>query len=98
MPLDLSLFSDLIEMVAKFVLSTSALEDGEKYEISTPNRAWWTMCDSWELVKSQRIVNNIDHFTIALDAIFAADGTYVSDFNLRNGHRKVMKRLVRGEH
>lgn len=40
--------------------------------------------------------NDIEHFLTALDTIIAADDTYVNDHDLRNGHRKEIRRLVRG--
>ena len=96
MPLDSSLFSDLIEKVAWLVISTGKLEKGEKYSMATPDEAWRTMVAAWELVETGRIVADVSRFTAALDAIIAAKGAYVSDYDLRNGHRVVMRRLVRG--
>merc|ERR1711923_401971 len=96
MPLDSSLFSDLIEKVAWLVVSTVKLAKGEKYTMATPDEAWRTMCAAWEVVETARIVADVSRFTVALDAIIAAKGAYVSDHDLRNGHRRVMRRLVRG--
>ena len=47
-------------------------------------------------IPQKRAVDDIKRFESALDAIIAADGAYVSDKDLRNGHRMVMQRLVRG--
>jgi len=47
-------------------------------------------------VPERRILQDIDRFGSALDAIIAAKGAYVEDRDLRNGHRKLMQRLVRG--
>ena len=96
MPLDSSLFSDQIEKVAELVVSTAFLPDDEKYSMATPDRAWRTMVDAWTLVPEHQILQNIDRFGSALDAIIAAQGAYVEDCDLRNGHRKLMRRLVRG--
>jgi len=37
-----------------------------------------------------------ERFIPALETIIKADGTYLSDKDLRNGHRKVMQWMVRG--
>ena len=95
MPLDSSLFSDLIEKVAWLVVSTAALVE-EKYSMATPNEAWRTMVAAWTQVPEKRIVDDIDRFAVALGAIITAKGAYVSDCDLRNGHRRLMQRLVRG--
>ena len=96
MPLDSSLFSDQIEKVAELVVSTASLPDDEKYSMGTPDKAWRTMVDAWTQVPEQRILQDIDRFGSALDAIIAAKGAYVEDCDLRNGHRKLMRSLVRG--
>ena len=41
-------------------------------------------------------MEDIDRFVAALHSIIAAKGAYVSDKDLRNGHRRLMQRLVRG--
>ena len=48
------------------------------------------------MVAPGRIVADVSRFTVALDAIIANRGAYVADHDLRNGHRRVMQRLVRG--
>ena len=96
MPLDSSLFSDLIEKVAWLVMATTSLPEGRRYSMGTPDEAWKTMVDAWEEVPEARILRDIDRFEEALDAIILAEGAYVPDKDLRNGHRKVMQRLVRG--
>ena len=96
MPLDSSLFSDQIEKVAGLVVSTASLPNDEKYSMATPDKAWRTMVDAWTQVPEHRIVQDIDRFGLALGAIITAKGAYVSDCDLRNGHRRLMRRLVRG--
>ena len=97
MPLDSSLFSDLIEKVAWLVVSTTSLKaEGKHYSMDTPDNAWKTMVAAWGEIPQKRVVDDIKRFESALDAIIAADGAYVSDKDLRNGHRMVMQRLVRG--
>ena len=61
-----------------------------------PNQAWKTMVATWELVPEERIVADVNRFVTALDAIIAAEGAYVSKFDLQNGHQMAMQRLVRG--
>ena len=88
MPLDSSLFSDQIENVAKLVVATASLEEEERFTMATPDKAWTTMVAAWGMLKSDRIVQDIDRFVPALDSIIAAEGAYVSDKDLRNGHRR----------
>ncbi len=96
MPLDSSLFSDLIEKVAWLVVATAKMEGEDKFSMATPDEAWRTMVAAWDLVPAERILADMSRFTTALDAIIAANGAYVSDADLRNGHRQAMQRLVRG--
>ena len=96
MPLDSSLFGDLIEKVALLVVSTAHMEGDEKYTMATPDEVWRTMVAAWELIPEERIREDIGRFRSAVNAIVAADGAYVEDRDLRDGHRKVMQDLVRG--
>merc|ERR1719437_359275 len=64
--------------------------------MDTPDNAWKTLVAAWGEIPQKRVVDDIKRFESALDAIIAADGAYVSDKDLRNGHRMVMQRLVRG--
>ena len=96
MPLDSSLFGDLVESVAWLVTSTKHQDEDKRYSMITPDRAWRTMTAAWEQIPSKRIVEDIGRFTSALDAIIAAGGAYVEDMDLRDGHRKKMQELVRG--
>ncbi len=96
MPLDSSLFGDLVEKVAELVTLTVLLSEEEKYSMATPDKAWRTMVDAWTQVPESRIIEDVDKFVVAIDAIIAAEGCYVSDKDLRNGHRKLMQKLVRG--
>ena len=96
MPLDSSLFGDQIEKVAWLVMMTAALEKEKRFSMGTPDEAWRTMVAAWDLVPEARIAEDIERFVTALEAIIAAKGAYVEDMDLRNGHRKVMQRLVRG--
>ena len=96
MPLDSSLFGDLIQKVAWLVVSTKEETSNAKYSMATPDATWQTMVDAWEFIPEARILQDIGRFRSALEAIIAADGCYVKELDLRNGHRKVMQRVVRG--
>ena len=54
------------------------------------------MVVAWDLIPKERIVDDIARFVSAIDEIIKAKGCYVSDMDLRNGHRRLMRRLVRG--
>ena len=62
--------------------------------MATPGRVWCTMVEAWILVPEHQIFQDIDRFGSALIAIIATKGVYVEDCDLRNGHRKLMQRLV----
>ena len=72
------------------------LPEDEQYTMATPDKAWATMVAAWSMLKSERIMQDIDRFVPAIRSIIAADGAYVSDKDLRNGHRRLMRSLVRG--
>ena len=96
MPLDSSLFGDLIEKVAWLVVTTSHMEGDERYTMGTPDDAWRAMVEAWDLVPEERILEDIGRFKSALESIVAAKGAYVKDCDLRNGHCKAMQEVVRG--
>ena len=96
MPLDSSLFRDLIQKVAWLVVSTKNEMGDGRYSMAMPDETWETMVDVWELVPEARIMQDIWRFRSALEAIIAAKGCYVKEMDLRKGHRKVMQRVVRG--
>ena len=96
MPLDSSLFSDHIENVARLVVYTAKLPVEKRYIFGTPGEAWRTIVTAWSQLSKERIIQDVGRFSGVLDAIIAADGTYVADKDLRNGHRRLMRRLVRG--
>ena len=96
MPLDSSLFSDHIENVAKLVVYTAKLPVGERYTMGTPDETWRTIVAAWSQLDAERIIQDVMRFSDVLDSIIEADGAYVSDKDLRNGHRRLMRRLVRG--
>ena len=97
LPLDSSLFSDHIKNVAKLVVYTSRLPAGERFTMATPDEAWRTMVHAWTKLDPERIIADVMRFRHVLDKIIEADGAYVSDKDLRNGHRRAMRRLVRGQ-
>ena len=96
MPLDSSLFSDHIENVAKLVVYTASLPEEERYTMGTPDKAWRTMVAAWSQLSAERIIEDVTRFSGVIDKIIAAEGAYVADQDLRNGHRRLMRRLVRG--
>ena len=96
MPLDSSLFGDLIENVAWLVIATKNLPEIERCSMATPDKAWATMCQAWEQVPEAQIGEDIGRFPMALRTNLTAKGCYVSDMDLRHGHRALMQRLVRG--
>ena len=104
MPLDSSLFNDLIEAIAKHVCATYHLPlptkeqpQPNKYSMATPALAWGCMTELWmsDVIPEARIFQDCDKFERALDAIIEAKGIIVETFNNRNGHRAVAARLGR---
>ena len=97
MPLDSSLFNDLIEGVALHVVGSTTLEKGKRYSMGLPNDAWRTMCEVWEKAPSSaRVIQDVDRFLVALRKIIAAEGCYVEEFDARHGHRRAMQKAVKG--
>ena len=97
MPLDSSLFNDLIEGVALHVVGTTTLPKGERYSMGLPDDAWRTMCEVWSRApSSERIIEDIDRFKKAVEKIIAAEGCYVEEYDARHGHRKSMQKAVKG--
>ena len=97
MPLDSSLFNDLIEGVALHVVGSTTLEKGKRYLMGLPNDAWRTMCEVWEKAPSSaRVIQDVDRFLVALHKIIAAEGCYVEEYDAHHGHRKAMQKAVKG--
>ena len=97
MPLDSSLFNDLIEGVTIHVVGTTTLPKGERYSMGLPDDAWRTMCEVWSRApSSERIIEDIDRFKKAVEKIIAAEGCYVEEYDARHGHRKSMQKAVKG--
>ena len=91
MPLDSSLFNDLIEGVALHVVGTTTLPKGERYLMGLTDDAWRTMCEVWSRApSSERIIEDIDRFKKAVEKIIVAEGSYVEEYDARHGHRKSM--------
>jgi hypothetical protein len=99
-PLDNTYFGDLKEWMGKMVVMTQLLKDDDenKYTMRTPNQCWRTMCHVWDsdsMMSSERIVKCINHnLPKAYAAIVKADGAYVPDCDLRNGHRATTQSAV----
>ena len=104
MPLDSSLFNELINGVHTHVLTTRLLPIGAagKFEMSTPKKAWKTMVEVWDYenstgaVPSSSILRDIDRFATAVCKIIKKQGTIVTELDNRNGHRKVASRMFIG--
>ena len=103
MPLDSSLFNDLIEAIAKHVIATyhiplptKAVPQPNKYSMATPELAWKCMTELWmsNVIPQERIFQDCDKIEDALDAIIAAQGIIVEAFNTRKGHRAAAARLT----
>ena len=78
MPLDLSLFNDLIEGIALNIVATGSIGRGRRYSMGLPVNAWRTMTAVWETTPSScRVIQDIDRFGKALDCIIEAKGSYV---------------------
>ena len=45
-------------------------------------------------ISDERIIQDIDRWATAVEAIVKAEGAYVEDCDLRNVHRKVAQRLA----
>ena len=91
MPLDSSLFGNLIEKVTWLVVTMENASDRERYVMGTPDEACRAMVAAWELVPEARIWQDIGWFRSAVETIIAAGGAYVKECDLRNGHRKAMQ-------
>ena len=100
MPLDSSLFNDLIDAVGKHVSATwekkeldpkgTHWNDKKNFKMSTPDEAWATMEAVWlgsNAVRSERIIDDVDKVQEALEAIVKAEGAVVHTHNGRKGHR-----------
>jgi hypothetical protein len=97
MPLDSSLFNDLIEGIGSNVCATGAMERGMGYSMGTPNDAWKAMTAVWKTTPSSaRIVEDVDRFLIALERIIEEEGAYVEEFDARKGHRRATQKTIKG--
>ena len=108
MPLDSTLFNDLIELNGKAVVTTKDLPDWPgakhpdadarnkwKWSMKDPENAWRTMSSMFPRIKPERIIHDIDKsIDVAIAAIIEAGGTIVEELDNRNGHRKVAARLT----
>ena len=103
MPLDSSLFNDLIEAIAKHVTATYHLPlptkeqpQPNKYSMATPELAWRCMTELFmsNVIARERVFQDIDKFEAALNAIIEARGIIVESLNNRNGHRAAAARLT----
>ena len=90
MPLDNNLFADLMFGVRQHVALTHSLAPGDpkKFSTGTPQECWSTLIRTWQVAPSQkRIVQDIQRWPEALNAIIAAEGAVVHDRTERHGRR-----------
>ena len=89
MPLDNSLFSDLVEGIGKHIVGTWAVTENdakmtpfplkEKFSMATPDEAWDTMVAVWsgsDYVMSERIIEDVEEWK-------RADGESISHALMR---------------
>ena len=78
MPLDNSLFNDLVEAIGKHVCATWNEKGEGKYSMGTPDEAWSTMMRVWNSVaiSSERIIADIDWIEFAMDEIEKVSSDY----------------------
>ena len=67
-----------------------------KYSMATPDEAWRCMSECVMNLPSDRIIQDIDKWAVAIDKIIAMEGCIVPELDLRNGHRKTSARIARG--
>eukprot|EP01050_Picozoa_sp_SAG11_P031448 SAG11_NODE_9773_length_881_cov_1.734015_2_plen_171_part_01 len=92
MPLDSSLFNDLIEAIGLNVVASAGA-----HSMATPNQAWETMTAVWAKAPTEaRIIQDIDRVMKAIDAIIEKEGAYVEEWDARHGHRKATQQAVKG--
>mmetsp|Transcript_75509 Transcript_75509/g.125910 ORF Transcript_75509/g.125910 Transcript_75509/m.125910 type:complete len:157 (-) Transcript_75509:111-581(-) len=93
-PLDSNLFSDHAYGMKQHVAITCNLphNDENKFKMGTPSEVDSTMERTWEVAPtSERIVQDIQRFPKALDAIIAAEGAKVPELDNRRGRRATRK-------
>jgi hypothetical protein len=89
-PLDSNLFSDLEYGMKQHVAITSdlALGDPNKFSLGTPAEVSDTLRRTWQVAPTpERIVQDIDRYPKAIDAIIAAKGAKVPELDNRRGRR-----------
>ena len=69
---------------------------GGKYSMATPQDAWYCMSSIVKQLRSERIIQDIEKWSKAIDLIIEAEGCIVPDLDLRNGHRKASSRMALG--
>ena len=69
MPLELSLFSDLIEKVAYLMVVAGKLLEEEKFSMATQDKTWRTIVADWEQAPKGRIIADIERYEVVLESI-----------------------------
>lgn len=96
MPLDNNLFADTSASLKANASATRKLETkhADKFDLSTPERLWNALMRTWEhSPSSERIVQDIDRASRALEEIIAADGQAIKFQGKRSGLRANVKEL-----
>jgi len=97
MPLNSSLFNDLIEAIGNNFSATGEMEKGTGYSTGIPNEAWWAMTEIWKTTPSSaRIVQDVDRFRVTLERIIEEEGAYVEECDARKGHRCSTQKAIKG--
>jgi len=90
MPLDTSLFSDLMTALHKHTAASRHLLTGDplKFDMSTPGRLWLAVTRVWEVAPtSARIVQDCAKFDTHVRAVVANKGAKVEGIGDSNGRR-----------
>jgi hypothetical protein len=91
MPLDSNLFSDLEYAIKQHCALTHDLakEDPRKFKLGTPADVWSAMYRSWQTIRPERIVQDVQRWERALEAIVEVRGAIVPELDTRRGRRAV---------
>eukprot|EP00732_Lithocolla_globosa_P001950 Lithocolla_globosa_v1_NODE_1125_length_2811_cov_40.797210.p2 type:complete len:118 gc:universal NODE_1125_length_2811_cov_40.797210:1717-1364(-) len=93
-PLDSNLFSDLEYGIKQHVANTTDLpiNDPNKFLLGTHAQVSSSLRRTWEVFPtSERIVQDIDRWPKALEAIIEHDGAKVPEIDNRRGRRETVK-------
>ena len=91
MPLDSNLFADLEYAIKQHCAITHDLhkDDKRKFKLGTPGDVWHAMTRSWQMIRPERVVQDIRRWERALEKIVQARGAVVPELDTRHGRRAV---------